>query len=489
MRLSTSSFWLKAALALGLVVLADRALFDTPGAGLGTALLQIALVLAVTLTNPAVLRSRLGLMALSVAALFALVQIDRPSVLAVGFGLASVGVAVLSPTAPTGKDAWNWALRLLSAAWGLIGPISDVLKLNRVLRVRSRIRVSGVLVAAVLPVMGGVVFLALFAAANPVVARLFGDLVFLKPDPARIVFAVMVAAAAWTALRPRRLRLRTRANPIGEGEPPVGVGAVTASLVVFNLIFALENGLDIAFLWSGASLPEGMTHAEYAHRGAYPLIATALLAGLFVLVFLRPGWPSAQSKAVMGLVVLWIAQNVFLVGSTMLRTAAYIEAYSLTRMRIAALLWMALVAVGLVLICWRQVRGRSGSWLINANALAAGTVLAVCAIVDLGPIAAAWNIRHAREVGGKGVALDTAYLSDLGGGGLVALARLERAVLPPALCAQIHAKRLAVRGRLQAQQADWRSWRWRDARRLETDARLSGDCPTQSPPLTPIAKP
>ena len=63
---------------------------------------------------------------------------------------------------------------------------------------------------------------------------------------------------------------------------------MTLSLAAFNLIFALQNGLDIFFLWSGAPLPEGMTLAEYAHRGAYPLIATALLAGLFVLVTMRP---------------------------------------------------------------------------------------------------------------------------------------------------------------------------------------------------------
>lgn len=481
-----SSFWLKVILAAGLVVLADCALFETPGAGLGTALLQIALVVAVALTNPATLRNRLGLIALGVATLFAAVQIDRPSVLAVGFVLAGVGVAVLSPTAPSGKDAWNWALRLLSATWGLVGPISDALKLNRVLRVRSRIRVSGVLVAAVLPVVGGAVFLALFAAANPLVAKLFGDIAFLKPDPARMIFVLVMAAAAWTALRPRRLRIKAKAG-VAEGGPPVGVGAITASLIVFNLIFALQNGLDLAFLWSGAALPEGMSHAEYAHRGAYPLIATALLAGLFVLIFLRPGWPSGQSKAVRGLVILWIAQNVFLVGSTMLRTAAYVEAYSLTRMRIAALLWMGLVAIGLVLICWRQVRGKSGGWLVNANALAAGAVLAVCAVVDLGPIAASWNIRHAREVDGSGQGLDAGYIGQLRGGGFVALGNIENRALPSGLCAHVHTLRRWNRQRLQIQQADWRSWRWRDARRLEADAQLGGDCRTL--PLTPIAKP
>src|SRR3546814_2069336 len=61
--------------------------------------------------------------------------------------------------------------------------------------------------------------------------------------------------------------------------------------------------------WSGAALPGHVTLAEYAHRGAYTLIATALLAGLFVLVVLRPGEAATRSPRVRGLVVLWIAQN------------------------------------------------------------------------------------------------------------------------------------------------------------------------------------
>ena len=80
--------------------------------------------------------------------------------------------------------------------------------------------------------------------------------------------------------------------------PDVPLATLTLSLFTFNAIFAIQNGLDIAFLWSGAALPEGVTLAEYAHRGAYPLIATALLAGLFVLVALLGDWLSGSYAAV-----------------------------------------------------------------------------------------------------------------------------------------------------------------------------------------------
>lgn len=96
-------------------------------------------------------------------------------------------------------------------------------------------------------------------------------------------------------------------------------------------------------------MPKGVTLAEYAHRGAYPLIVTALLAALFVIVTLRPGSSTAAMPAIRKLVVLWIAQNIVLVGSSIVRTFDYVEAYSLTILRISALAWMVLVAVGLVL--------------------------------------------------------------------------------------------------------------------------------------------
>jgi hypothetical protein len=70
---------------------------------------------------------------------------------------------------------------------------------------------------------------------------------------------------------------------------------MTRSLILFNALFALQSALDLVYLWGGATLPDGMTYADYAHRGAYPLIATALLAASFALIAMRPGGPAKQS--------------------------------------------------------------------------------------------------------------------------------------------------------------------------------------------------
>ena len=76
-----------------------------------------------------------------------------------------------------------------------------------------------------------------------------------------------------------------------------GKAAILRSLIVFNLMFAVQTMLDAAYLWGGVALPDGMSYASYAHRGAYPLIVTALLAAGFVLVAMRPGSATSADRA------------------------------------------------------------------------------------------------------------------------------------------------------------------------------------------------
>ena len=281
---------------------------------------------------------------------------------------------------------------------------------------------------------------------------------------------------AWSSLRPRKFRLFAHGREAtGERDlAGVSVASITLSLILFNAVFALQNGLDLVYLWSKAGLPEGVTLAQYAHRGAYPLIATALLAGLFVLVTLRPGSASAALPLIRKLVTVWVAQNIFLVASSILRTIDYVDAFSLTRLRIAALAWMVLVAIGLFLICWRMLKGRSGSWLINANAIAAATLLSIASVVDLGAVAAAWNVRHAREVDASGSSLDLCYMEELGASALVSLVTLEQRPIDEAFRARVRQSREQVLHRTLVEHGDgW--WTWRNARRLAEARRLLGE--------------
>jgi hypothetical protein len=235
---------------------------------------------------------------------------------------------------------------------------------------------------------------------------------------------------------------------------------ILRSLILFNLLFSVQTLLDAIYLWGNAALPGGISYADYAHRGAYPLIATALLAAGFVLAAMRPGGAAAKSVVIRPLVYLWTGQNVLLVISSMLRLYRYVEIYMLTGWRIAALVWMLLVAIGLVLIVARIVLGQTNGWLVQMNLISLTATLYLCALTNFPAITADYNVSHSKEALGKGVNLDTNYLYELGP---QALPALDRARLLPMVTI-----RDCGRNRLLATQtadmASWRSWGFRSWR-------------------------
>ena len=251
-----------------------------------------------------------------------------------------------------------------------------------------------------------------------------------------------------------------RAEPTSDFPDIFGLDSILRSLILFNVLFAVQTVLDLVFLWGNAKLPDGISYADYAHRGAYPLIATALLAGAFVLAAMRPGGPAGQSTIIRPLVYLWVGQNVLLVISSMLRLYRYMEIYLLTGWRIAALVWMLLVAIGLVLIVARIVLGQSNGWLVRMNLISLTATLYVCALINFAAIIADYNVAHSKQASSKGTNLDAGYLISLGPQALPALDRAR--LLPGVNLVPCDRNRLLA---IQtADMASWRSWGFRSWR-------------------------
>ncbi|MBK6802651.1 MAG: DUF4173 domain-containing protein [Novosphingobium sp.] len=467
------SLMIKIAAALGLVALGDVLFFQNERFGGWFGLYGLGLIAALVLARPAVRRDWRALAALFFAGFYALAFARDPSPLSFLLFWIAMGLATLLPATARFGDGWRWFQRLLvHALKAIFGPLADLLRLARVRRRRPAAAPSlrRSLPTLILPLVGSAVILLLFAAANPVIEAALERLAIPEPSESSLGRLVMWAALfvmIWGVLRPRRAR-HVLATFDGTGDlalPGVSTASILLSLIAFNLLFAMQNAMDAAWLWGLMALPEGMTLAEYAHRGAYPLILTALLAALFVLVTLRPGSATAANPLIRRLVALWIGQNVVLVASSALRTLDYVDAYSLTRLRIAALLWMGLVAVGLLLILWRMLKGKSASWLINANLASAGLLLSAVCLVDLGAVAAQWNTRNAREIDGDGAALDLCYLHELGGSALLPLARLERQAAPGEFRTRVSRVRMRVQWTVERDLSQG-EWSWLAERRL-----------------------
>jgi hypothetical protein len=460
-----------------LITLADLFFFlakGPPGWTLGGFALAFALVLFAT--QPALRRDHRGQIFLGGAIIESLVLIDRPTFAGWFLFGCLIGMASLSPRAGPGEDAWRWFQRL---AWqpmlGSIGPAFDVVKLMDRRLKRSRFAVVRLIPMLVLPLIGGLIFLGLFAAANPVIADLLSHFDF-RLDLGRLVFWGFTLVVVWAVIRPRFLKKPLR-TPGLRGERPipgVSLASVSLSLILFNALFAVQNGLDIAFLWSGARLPAQFTLAEYVHAGVYPLMASALVTGLLVLIALRPGSDVADSRPVRLLVMAWVAQNLFVVASSAYRMLLYVESFSLTRLRILVLIWMMLVAVGLLAILWRVLRDRPSGWLLDVNARAVLLAIFAVSVVDIGAVAAWWNVNNAKEVGGSGVNLDLCYLRLMGPSAAVPLSELEQRRLSPAARERVAIFRRDAVWRLQEGQADWRRWTYRGERRLGRAITLTG---------------
>jgi Domain of unknown function (DUF4173) len=328
------------------------------------------------------------------------------------------------------------------------------------------------------PIVLGCVFVALFASANPLIEKWFA---LLNPGNtasqlslARILFWLVALSMVWPFIHVRwRRRTAAEETPADsvsdENEPSVdsssvdffGMATVLRSLILFNLLFAVQTVLDVIYLWGDAELPADITYAAYAHRGAYPLIVTALLAAGFVLVAMKPGGPAERSPVIRPLVYLWVAQNVVLVVSSILRLDLYVQIYMLTYWRIAAFVWMLLVAIGLVLIVARIALQRSDDWLIRANLITLTGTLYICSLVNFAAIIADYNVAHSREASGKGVMIDLHYLSLLGP---QALPALDKAFQLRAVDTSLVSHRNSLVERLRRDTASWRAWSFRDWR-------------------------
>jgi hypothetical protein len=478
-------FLVKLALTFALVALADL-MFWQAKLGIGNfGFYGLGLLVALILVRPMTVSSVAGKLTVAATILYASAIFYDVSFLSIGLFWIAISVAALMPFSSYLRDGWQWFWRLFIHGFAaLLKPFNDATKIRKVKDRRppgNRFSVRATIGLFALPVVGGSTFFALFVQANPILEKLVADWHLPSLDIAlifRAILWIIVGTMIWSLFRPWRQRggPKSRGNVSADVFPVPSLASITLALFVFNALFFMQNTMDVAFLSGLMPLPDHITLAQYAHRGAYPLIGTALLAGLFVLVVLKPDGVSSNNKLVRTLVVAWIVQNVVLVGSSILRTWNYVEVYSLTQMRIAALVWMSLVGIGLGLICWRLLSGKSGSWLINANLWASGLVLTAFCFVDTGAMSAQWNITHAEEVGGQGVELDLCHMRDLGAGAIGPLMNLEKSNLPLAFRQRVKATRLSI----QFQEQTWLStsgWTWRRGQRLAVARKTQATLP------------
>ncbi|MGE3147699.1 MAG: DUF4173 domain-containing protein [Pseudorhodoplanes sp.] len=478
-----------------LMILADWLFYNSYPFGLSLVVYLLALGLAALAANPLRAGRAQGLRAFGVLAVLVFPLFAETSF--IGFLFAALGaayfaVAVARPDMPWNRRLGDAVALLADGSWQAA---ADIVRGRTLLwKMMGMLDAAGTVAKWVVPVVLGAVFVFLFASANPLIEKLFTGIDFealwAHVSLWRIGFWLLILSLAWPfVFMASRSRLKAKARakteailntpldmPASEWPDRVfGKAAIQRSLILFNLLFAVQTLLDALYLWGGVRLPEGMTHADYAHRGAYPLIVTALLAGAFVIVAMRPGTEAERSRPIRRLVFLWVAQNVGLVVSSLLRLDLYVEAFSLTYWRLAAFVWMLLVAFGLILIVARIVLRRSNGWLVRMNAGALAVTLYVCALVNFPSVIAHYNV--SRHLAVPAFSPDLCYLAGLGPQAIPAIDAYIRAQPSPDGQRTLSLRRASLAASHEADQRNWRAWSLRDWQLT----RYLRDHPTQDP--------
>ncbi len=443
--------WRRAGALIALIALADVLMWQTfPGlslAVLGAGIAGAAIWCTGLRGRPAALA---GLATGFV--LLPLVELVQPlSVLIAVVGLSAIMVGV----AGVRKGIVPWAVLRL---W-VFGPAQAVVDgFNAARNIPGPRGVEADFVQLVrawaIPLGLGGVFVMLILSANPVLdqwAQNIDRVNLDNLDIGRMVFWGFMALMIWPCLILARLavRLHPRApRPTVQRAGLINAASVARSLVLFNVVFAFQTGTDALMLFLGAGLPEGMTYATYAHRGAYPLLVTALLAGAFAVAARRF---TDDVPALRALLFIWLLQTLALVVASVVRLDIYVDAYGLTRLRMAAFVWMGVVATGLMVVIW-QVQHRHGTdWMLKRNTILGMAVLYACCFVSFDAHVAQHNLTAAR-------APDSFYLCQLSEDALPAIKAYD-ARHRTRLCGNSYYGEPEL-----FQPEDWREWGFRNAR-------------------------
>lgn len=424
--------------------------------GISVAIFGALLLSLLVLTHPAVLRSGAGkvVAVLCVGLLGSFVW--SPSLLSISMFAVGCATLMLMPRRAE-FNPWLWLRDMLCVPVGFLAQHgADSRKISKLQAKKKTKKIYSNLWGYILfPLAFAVAFVFFFAKVNPawkVVFEYIDILALLSMS--RWFFWLVAGLIIWGFLRMRLMRDLKQAHTLPANlETWVSRTSLVLSLCLFNVIFAIQNGMDVNAFFQAAGVAD---YASRAQNAAYPLIFTVMLAAFYVLLVFDERQAKYHSTPAKYLTIFWVGQNIMLTLTAAYRNVLYIDFYSLTYLRLAAMIWLGLIVLGLVLIIWRLVFSKSNTWLVKGNLLALFSVLYLCCFVSFDRLIVDYNLAHSRQ-GGVALArsFDVSYALKIGGPALPALKKVY-ADSPSEGLLQWMTREYEVF--IERQHGDWRSW-------------------------------
>lgn len=477
-----------AAAILSVTVAADFLFwYETPGVSLAI----FVVVLAITIFANAPKRWSNGAL-LAAALLFgaaaqSAVEISFSNILVILVLLVVLMGEEFFASLPAGWPRWS------EAVWSSVKTPARWLRLLAILSQRRGLDAAGAAVSATARVaralrvcLPALVLTGLFAlvlgSGNAIFGSwihhafdsLLGWLVHLDITIGRLFFWFLVAGAAMPFVQPAsapdHARWWTRTFPMlpEPRDHKISLWQSRLVLLLINALFFAVNTIDAIYLWVNHKLPDDVSYSSFVHRGVFLLVLAVLLAAAVLVALFQQADPIARDRTVRVLALIWIAQNIVLVGSVLLRLKLYVEAYQLSTLRVYVALFLLLVTVGFVLLAIHVQRRRTLNWLVFTNALATFVLFYIVQLTDVAKFVARYNVTQWKT--DRSHPLDLNYLESLGPSAWPALAEVACAgESADAYFARQKREALAEKEKRKRAGLDWRSWQ---ARRAHYDREL-----------------
>jgi len=192
----------------------------------------------------------------------------------------------------------------------------------------------------------------IFFSSNPYLACLLTLVIYA------VAYGIMAAASRMMAPKQAGAQTTVVQGAAGELQEKKGSNALTAITVtlLLTLVYLLFCGIQLYFLFGGGKvrLPDGFTYAEYARQGFFQLLAVTFL-NVLILMFCRKA--AGESRVLRVVLTVFSACTYIMIASAAMRMLLYVDAYSLSFLRILVLWFLGLntlLVTGIILAIYRS---------------------------------------------------------------------------------------------------------------------------------------
>ena len=166
--------------------------------------------------------------------------------------------------------------------------------------------------------------------------------------------------------------------------------------IALNLMLISVNILDLNYLYWGETLPGGIAHKQFVHKGVGTLILSIVLGISILLYFFRGDINFSKNKnSIKLLAYIWSIQNLFMIFSTGLRNSMYIDEALLSYKRIGVYFWLLFAVVGLITLLIKLNRNKTVWFLARHNFVALFIVLIASSSIDWDMLISKFNVNRA----------------------------------------------------------------------------------------------